>query len=445
MAVKTYQFYDKGLAHASYAIISGKEMAVVDPARDPQPYLDYAIANDARITAIFETHPHADFVSCHAELAEKTGATVYVSEMYGALYPHKGLKDNESISLGFTQIKALHTPGHSPDSITFLLIDQNGEAVSAFTGDTLFIGDVGRPDLREKAGALTAAREDLARKMYQSTRNVLMHLPAATEVMPAHGAGSLCGKALSSDLTSTIGREVASNYALQPMSEDRFVEVLLEDQPFVPAYFGHSVELNRKGAPSLKESLASVPRLSEGSYPTANCLVIDVRPETSFKEEHLAGAINLQDGGKFETWLGSVVKPGEQFFLVGDDASKLEEVLYKASKIGYELYCCGLIVNPGGAKIQSAKISAAEILAVPEELTIIDTRNNGEYKERIIFPQALHIPLPELRDRLNEIPQEKTVVVHCAAGYRSAAAQSIIEGAFPELQVLDLSDDIKSF
>jgi hydroxyacylglutathione hydrolase len=440
-----HQFYDKGLSHASYAFVDDGQMAIIDPSRDPSPYLLYAKEQGAEIIAILETHPHADFVSGHAELAQLTGADIYVSASYGASFIHKALKHGDIIPIGNASIKVLETPGHSPDSLTFLGIDSDGSPSTAFTGDTLFIGDVGRPDLRENVGNLKLSRQDLAREMYRSTRNVLMLLPAALEVLPAHGAGSLCGKALSSDLSSTIGREIASNYALQDMSEDVFVETLLADQPFMPAYFGYDVELNRKGAKAFQSSIDIVPFIKELPHKDSNALFIDVRPETEFKNGHLPGSINLQDGLKFETWLGSVVVPNEEYYLLATTEDQLKTAIEKAAKIGYEAFCKGLFIISEDLSLKSEKISAEELEAVSEEYQIIDVRNYGEYNERVIFPDAMHIPLPELRNRLSEIPQEKAIVVHCAAGYRSAAAQSIIEAKYPELLVLDLSDDVKKF
>jgi glyoxylase-like metal-dependent hydrolase (beta-lactamase superfamily II) len=202
------QFYDETLAHASYAIYSEGEIALVDPARDPQPYMEYASEKGGKICAVIETHPHADFVSSHLEISKRTGAEIFVSELVGADYPHVPFDNGDELKLGKGKLKALNTPGHSPDSISILAIDENGKEMAVFTGDTLFIGDVGRPDLRENAGNLKAKREELARDMYRSTRNILMQLEKDVVVYPAHGAGSLCGKSLSKELYSTIGNQI---------------------------------------------------------------------------------------------------------------------------------------------------------------------------------------------------------------------------------------------
>ena len=219
-----HQFYDKGLAHASYALIRLGKMIVIDPARDPQPYYDFAALNNADIVGVIETHPHADFVSSHLEIHQTTGATIYASKLLGAEYPHESFDDGDVIPLADIKLKALNTPGHSPDSICILVQDENGNDKAIFTGDTLFVGDVGRPDLRENVGNITAAKEKLARQMYHSTREKLMGLPHHVAVYPAHGPGSLCGKNLSPDLKSTIGRELRENYALQLMDELKFVQ-----------------------------------------------------------------------------------------------------------------------------------------------------------------------------------------------------------------------------
>jgi len=439
-----HQFYDKGLAHGSYAIVSEGQMAVIDPTRNPAQYIDFAKQHACKILAIIQTHPHADFVSGFLELSHLTSANIYVSNLYGAEFTHVGVMHLDEIKLGKSVLRILFTPGHSPDSISVLAIDEDGKENSVFTGDTLFIGDVGRPDLRENVGNLKATKEKLAIDMYSSTRRILMLLPSATEVYPAHGAGSLCGKSLSADLRSTIGREVATNYALQNMDEASFVKTLLADQPFMPKYFGYNVGLNKKGAPDYKSSIDAVPILPEGSELPSNAMIVDVRDELSFKKGHIKGAFNIQEGGKFETWLGSIISPDEEFYLVGSSISQLEVALDKCAKIGYEALVIGMVVNAKGTIVYDDKISADE-LKNKEDYVLVDLRNYGEYNDRVIFPNAIHIPLPELRERLSEIPTGKPIVVHCAAGYRSAAGQSIIKKSHPDWEVLDLSDDVKLF
>ena len=438
------QFYDKGLAHASYAVRAGRQVAVIDPGRDPQPYYDFADEHEAEIVAVIETHPHADFVSSHLEMAHETGATIYCSRLLGARYPHRNFDDGDRIRLGSVELHALNTPGHSPDSISVLLIDELAQTRAVFTGDTLFVGDVGRPDLREDTAVGGHAREALAAQLYHSTRQKLMALPGTTKVYPAHGPGSLCGKTTSPDLDSTIAKELTTNYALQPMSERTFVEALLADQPFVPKYFGHDVQLNRQGAPNFENSVRAVPRLPRGAALAPGVLLLDARPAAQFRAGHLPGAINLMDGGKFETWLGSVVGPQEKFYLLADTQIQLDALIRKAAKIGYEGNIQGALLTPAARPATSAAVDVAAVRQHPEQFTIVDIRNRTE-AEKPLFANALLLPLPELRERVGEIPADKPVLVHCAGGYRSAAGASIIQNALPGVPVYDLGEAVKEW
>lgn len=437
------QFEDKGLAHYSYAILSecASEVVLIDPARDPQPYYDYAEENKARIVGVIETHPHADFVSSHLEIHQQTGATIYTHSLVGAEYPHIAFDEGAELQIGKIKLKSLHTPGHSPDSISVVL-EHEGRDKAVFTGDTLFIGDVGRPDLRESAGNVTAKREELARQMYKSTREKLMKLDDDVVVYPAHGAGSLCGKGLSDANTSTIGDERLGNYAQKPMSEDEFVKVLTADQPFIPKYFGYDVSLNKQGAPSYKPSTEGVVLLGKNFKPQEGAVIVDARSEKVFKKGHYKGAINIQNGGKFETWLGSIVGPDERFYLAGESEQQLRELIAKASKIGYELLIKGAFVyeQPGGVK--SEEFNRVSFEENKEDYTIVDIRNTSEVKAGKFFEQAISIPLPELRERADEIPTDKPVVIHCAGGYRSAAGSSIVEATLPGVKVLDMSEAV---
>ena len=439
------QFYDKGLAHASYAIVRLGKMVVIDPSRDPQPYYEFATSHNAAIVGVIETHPHADFISSHLEIHQTTGATIYVSKLLGAEYPHETFDDGDSIQLADIKLKAINTPGHSPDSICILAVDENGTEKAIFTGDTLFIGDVGRPDLREQVGNITAAKEELARQMYQSTRKKIMTLPHHVAVYPAHGAGSLCGRHLSPDLDSTIGRELRENYALAAMDEPRFVDLLIADQPFVPKYFGHDVELNKRGAEPLEKSIAAVPHLKRNALLDQHCVIVDTRPMAVFRKGHLAGAFNIQDGERFETWLGSIIGPDEPYYLIGTDNSTIDLLIRKAAKIGYEKNIRGVLLSPEHAFDYLPDIDLDHFRTHPALYTIIDVRNQNEVNEGIVFAKALTIPLPELRDRLAEIPTDKPIVVHCAAGYRSAAACSIVAAAIGVVPVYDLGEAIGTF
>ena len=437
------QFYDRSLAHASYAVVSNGEMAVVDPARDPKPYYDFAKQHNAEIVAVFETHPHADFVSSHKEIADDTGATIYVSKLLGAEYKHQGFDEGDVVTIGDVKLKALNTPGHSPDSVSIVVEDEDGKDQAVFTGDTLFIGDVGRPDLRESVGNIQAKREELARDMYRSTRNKLMKLDKDVVVYPAHGAGSLCGKSLSTDLDSTIGREIRENYALQPMSEDEFVDVLLEGQPFIPKYFVYDVELNKKGADDYEESIKAVPHLTSEEQLKGG-LIIDTRDQFAFRKGHIKGSINIPaEGGKFETWLGTVVAPEEQFYMISGDEYSLKKVIEKTAKIGYEKNIKGVFIRHSSRGNSIEELDLDGFRMNPEDYTIVDIRNRDEVKEHKIFDHSINIPLPELRDRAGEVPHDKPVVVHCAGGYRSTIGTSIIDHTGAE--VYDLGPAIAKF
>ena len=444
--MKIEQFEDQGLAHFSYAILSecAREIVLVDPARNPQPYYDYAKAHDAKIVAVIETHPHADFVSSHLEIAQATGAVIRVSKLLGADYAYEAFDEGDAFAVGKLTFRALNTPGHSPDSISIVL-SREGRDVAVFTGDTLFIGDVGRPDLREKAGNITAKREELAKQMYHSLREKLMPLADDVLVYPAHGAGSLCGKALSGANSSSIGAEKAGNPMLRPLSEEAFVQQLLADQPFIPKYFGYDVALNKAGAPAYAPGVQQVPRLAPGAALAAGVLVVDTRPEAEFKKGHAAGALNIQQGVKFETWLGSIVGPEESFYLVAADEATLKDLIQKTAKIGYEPLIKGAIVGTPATDATLPVLDVEAFRQHPERYTIVDIRNPVEHRDEPIFAGSLSIPLPELRERAKEIPTDKPVVVHCAGGYRSAMGSSIVAPALPGTAVLDLSEAVKSF
>ncbi|MGK6351322.1 MBL fold metallo-hydrolase [Parapedobacter sp. DT-150] len=439
-----HQFYDNGLAQASYAIVSEGQLALIDPARDPQPYITFAAQQQAQISAIIETHPHADFVSSHLELHQLTGAPIYTSHLVGAEYPHKTFDDGDRIALGAVSLEAINTPGHSPDSICILLLDERNRPHAVFTGDTLFVGDVGRPDLRENVGHLTAKAAALAKQLYHSTREKLMVLPPDVLVYPAHGPGSLCGKNISSDLQSTIGREISGNYALQPMSEDDFVSLVLEQQPFVPHYFEFDVALNKKGAAAFTKSIEAIPVLSHAEGVAAGTLVIDGRPQDQFKAGHLRDAINIPDGLRFETWLGTVVKPGEPFYLSAADRRQLDTLIRKAAKIGYEQQVKALVAIAGGPSV-SVPFDFADFGEHPEDYTVVDIRNASETGGTLIFDHAIPIPLPELRAKAHQLPTEKPIVVHCAGGYRSTIGASIVAAALTDATVQDMGTHISDF
>ncbi len=441
MEIKQFEY--KPLAHYSYAIVDNGEMAVIDPERDPMQYYAYAQEHEARITAVIETHPHADFVSSHLQIHKETGAEIYHSKDLGADYRYQPFDEGQHIMIGDIKVSALNTPGHSPDSIT-IVAEKDGKT-ALFTGDTLFIGDVGRPDLREKAGNMTAKRQELAEMMYDTIQNKFDKLPDGALVYPAHGAGSLCGKNLSSDNSSTLGNERMGNWAFKPQSKEEFVQTLLDSQPFIPSYFGFDVDTNRRGPENLRPAIAKVPlRLNA----TTDGLIVDVRDQIEFKKGHLPGSINIMavsEDSKFETWLGAIVQPEEPFVLVVDKPWDAEKILGRVAKIGYEQQLKSVLTLDKTALVQSNKLDLSDFKNNPNNYTVVDIRNQSEVAEAKFFENALTIPLNDLRSSLSQIPHNKPIIVHCAGGYRSAAGSSIIESASENAQVYDLGENINDF
>lgn len=442
--MKIEQFYDQGLAHASYAVLNNKEIILIDPARNPQIYYDFAEQHDAMIVGVIETHPHADFVSSHLEIHETTGATIFVSELLGADYPHQVFDQGEAIQLGDITLEAINTPGHSPDSISILVVDQDGKEHALFTGDTLFVGDVGRPDLRENAGNIKAKAEDLARKLYHSTREKIMTLPEDVIVYPAHGPGSLCGKNISPELESTIGKELKNNPALQDMSQEEFVKLITEDQPWVPKYFAYNVALNKAGAESFEQSIHAATNMMHAENLTDNVLIVDTRKPEDFKAGHHQNAINIPDSPKFETWLGSIVDPAESFYLIGYDEASVHAVLEKVAKIGYEKSVNGILWNNFGTKKENVFLQN-DFDTNPEDFTILDVRNDSEVKKGKTFKDSISIALPRLRETIEKLPTDKPIVVHCAGGLRSAIASSIVSRKLDNVKVLDMGPTVKQY
>ncbi|HLW31740.1 MAG TPA: rhodanese-like domain-containing protein [Aequorivita sp.] len=441
MIIKQFEY--KPLAHYSYAIISEGKMAVIDPERNPQQYYDLAKSENAEIVAVIESHPHADFVSSHLEIHKTTGATIYNSEKLGADYPHQSFDNGDSIKLGNVTLKSINTPGHSPDSIT-IVATKNNETV-LFTGDTLFIGDVGRPDLREKAGNMKAKREELAEMMYETITTKFNDFPDDALIYPAHGAGSLCGKNLSAANSSTLGNERMGNWAFKKQSKEEFMNTLLDGQPFIPHYFGFDVDINKTGAENLNPSIENIP-FAENA--TANGLIVDMRDAASFKKGHLKGSINIQavsPTAKFETWLGSIIKPEDTFTLVIDKKENKDALLHRIAKIGYEKLLKQVITLSEENLETSEKLDLEDFKRNPDNYTIVDIRNHSEIENGKFFENALAHPLNELRDTAKDIPTNKPIVVHCAAGYRSAAGSGILENKLKNVKIYDLGDDVEQF
>ncbi len=444
--MKIKQFKDDPLAHYSYAIVSNGEMALVDPSRNPMQYYKFAEENNAKIVAVFETHPHADFVSGHLQIHEETGATIYISEKVGVSYPHNSFDEGQSVKIGNATIRPLHTPGHSPDSLTFVAEEDGDTAL--FTGDTLFIGNVGRPDLREKAGNMKAKRVELAKAMYQTMRTKFNEFPDEAVVYPAHGAGSLCGKNMSDAASSTLGDERKGNWAFKEQTEEEFVEEILKDQPFIPAYFGFNVDMNRTGAEMVQKAKYSVPVKLDADKVEDGVTVVDVRDGDAYKKGHLPNSINIMsrtEGDKYETWLGAIIKPEEPFYLVVESVGDIDEILERTAKIGYEKQLKGVVTLSNAVKQTSPQLDLEDFKANKEKYTIVDIRNNGEVAEGKTFEDAVAIPLNELRERAEELPADKPLVVHCAGGYRSASGSSILENKFKDQKVFDLSEAIEDF
>ena len=446
------QFEHKNLSHFSYAILSDceKEVILIDPSRNSEQYIQFAKDNEATIIGVIETHPHADFISSHLELHDELGATIYASKLVEASYPHQSFNEGQQIKFGKIILSALDTPGHSPDSICVVL-EHEGKAKAVFTGDTLFIGDCGRPDLRPGNSDAKAAAEKLAAQMFYSLRKKLMPLSDETIVYPAHGAGTLCGKALSKANSSTIGYEKKTNWSLKNQTEDEFVKELLSDQPFVPAYFSFDVELNKKGAAPFQQNIDAVKMIeSITNEAAAEALnhkywIIDIRKSDAFKNGHLHHSINLMDETKFETWLGSIIKPHEKFYIGADDEDSLIKAIERTASIGYETQIESSFVIDY-TQTKEEKINVEEFKNHPDNYTTIDVRNKSEVKEKKPFKNSLSIPLGELRENVDKIPVDKQIVVHCASGYRSAAGSSLLQSILRnKVKVFDLSDAVKQF
>ncbi|WP_417620122.1 MBL fold metallo-hydrolase [Oceanihabitans sediminis] len=442
------QFEDKPLAHYSYAIISEGEMAVVDPSRDVKPYYELAEMHNAKIVAVFETHPHADFVSSHLQIHKETGADIYVSKLVGASYPHIPFDDGDTLSLGKVTFKAINTPGHSPDGITVIAVDDKDNHIM-FSGDTLFIGDVGRPDLREKAGNMKAKREELAKSMYHTVKNKFNDLPDSTIIYPAHGAGSLCGKNLSTDPSSTLGRERKENWVFKNLSEADFIEHILKDQPFIPSYFGYNVDINKEGADNFEISIAKPSfQFQVDKLEVSETLIVDIRNQDDYNKNHLPKSINIiaeTEDDKFETWLGAIVKPEEPFYVVLNSVKDREKVLSRIAKIGYEKQLKGMMTLGKATFADSKPFNLEDFKNNKNKYTIVDVRNKSEVEEQMFFKDAITIPLDQLRDSEANIPTDKPIVVHCAGGYRSATGSSIISNLTNKVPVYDLSDAVENY
>jgi glyoxylase-like metal-dependent hydrolase (beta-lactamase superfamily II) len=431
------QFYLGCLAHASYMIGSGDEAVVVDPQRDVEQYIAESAAQGLKIKYVIETHLHADFVSGHCELAARAGAEIIFSQHANATFPHRAVRDGDEINIGRVTLRFMETPGHTPDSISVLVIDRDvsGEPQKVLTGDTLFIGDVGRPDL---SGSRGHTAEAMAATLYESLHGKLLKLDDAVEVFPAHGAGSMCGRNISNETSSTIGQQRKFNYALGAMSKNEFVRMMTTGMPAAPTYFSRDAEINRTGAPAL-EALPRPVSLTPDAFELLvreGALVLDVRAAAAYGEAHLPGSLNIGLGGQFASWAGSLVAPDTPLLLVADDESKVEEAVLRLARVGLE-NVRGFLQGGTSAWVESGRatnavpqISVAELhrrIQEEPDMQLLDVRRPAEY-ESGHAPRALLAPLSELQSNpLDSLDPARAVAVICAGGYRSSAATSLLE------------------
>ena len=429
------QFYLTCLAHASYMIGSQGEAAVIDPQRDVDLYLEAAEEQGLKIRHIFETHLHADFVSGHKELAARTGATIYIGDRAHAGFPHTALRDGSEINMGAVRIRTLETPGHTAESVCLVVTDteKSSEPWGVLTGDTLFIGDVGRPDLSP-----AHTPQELAGLLYDSLHQKLLRLPDATLVYPAHGAGSLCGRSMRAERSSTIGTERLTNYALQIGSREEFIQQVTANLPARPGYFLQDAEINRSGAEALTDR-PPLPELAPAELQTLldqKANVIDVRPPEEFAAGHIAGSINIALSGQFASWAGTILGHGSKPALVAETDAQIEEANLRLSRVGIEDvrgYLAGGISTwqkAGLTLVSTPQISAQELNEKLQGgmVRVLDVRREGEWQAGHI-PHAQHQALDAFPQGLPALDDHVTVAVHCKSGYRSIIACSLLERA----------------
>ena len=437
------QFYLNCLAHASYLIgdEQSRTAAVVDPQRDIGQYLSLAREHSLDIKHVFLTHFHADFVAGHLELRDRTGATIYLGAAARAEYVFTPVHDGDVIEFGRVQLRPLETPGHTAESISILVydLDRSGtEPEAVLTGDTLFVGDVGRPDLRV---ALGWSATDLGGLLYDSLRSKLLTLPDRSLVYPAHGAGSLCGKALSKETFSTIGEQRRFNYALQPMSKTAFVELVTADQPEAPSYFTYDAVLNSKERPTLDETLERISPLKLDHVlalqSSAHAQILDTRDPADFAAVHLDGSINVGLGGQYATWAGTVLSRDQPIVIIADPGREHESAT-RLGRIGFD-HIVGYLED-GLQSIASrpeltisterlsAQVAADRVHGQADDGTpmLIDVRAPRERDQKRI-PGSLSIPLNHLAERTSELPADRPLLVYCAGGYRSSIAASLLQ------------------
>ena len=433
MSVQIDRFYLGCLAHASYLVSSEGIAAVIDPQRDVDIYVDAAAKANLKIDYVILSHLHADFVSGHLELSERTGAKVYIGAGSGATFPHIDAKDGDTVRFGTAQLEFRSTPGHTLESISIVLTDPS-RPPAVFTGDTLFIGDVGRPDLSP-----THTPPQLAELLYNSLHTKLLTLPDDSEVFPAHGAGSLCGRQMSNEASSTIGKQRTSNYALLAKSADEFVHLLTDHLPPRPEYFAREVELNRKGAAAIEDlpelkafTAAEVLKLqSEGA------VVVDTRPAMQFAVAHVPGSLHIALTGQYASWAARILGLDKRLIIVGEDPEHIRESQLRLARVGVENvagYLTGGIaawIKDGYELDYIPQISAqefTELRAQEPDIQVVDVREPSEWEGGAI-PGSINIPLGQVADRAGELDPDKLSVVHCKGGYRSSIATSLLRRA----------------
>jgi hydroxyacylglutathione hydrolase len=436
--MKLEQIYTGCIAHAAYYLESNGEVAIFDPLREVQPYIEQAEKNNAQIKYVFETHFHADFVSGHLDLAKKTGATIVYGPTAKPGFEATVAEDNQVFKVGNCQVKTIHTPGHTMESTCYLIIDEEGKEHGIITGDTLFIGDVGRPDLAQHVIA-DLTEEKLAAHLFESLRNKIMPLSDDLIVYPNHGAGSACGKKMSKETTDTLGNQKKINYALRPdMSKEEFIKELLTGLTAPPGYFPKNVLMNIQGY----ESLDTV--MERGDKPmdantfelVANetgALVLDTRDANEFAKGFIPNSINIGLEGSFAMWVGEMIKDIKQEILLVTDIGKEEEAIIRLSRVGYD-HTIGYLKGGFETWKQAGKevdiverISAEELAKNTSQFTqIIDVRKKSEYDSEHLVG-AINIPLNEINNHLAEFPKDQRFVLHCAGGYRSMIASAILK------------------
>jgi hydroxyacylglutathione hydrolase len=436
--MKVEQIYTGCLAQGAYYIESDGEVAIIDPLREVQPYIDIANKNGAKIKYILETHFHADFVSGHVTLAEKTGATIVYGPNAKPKFEVHIAADNELLSLGKVKIKVLHTPGHTMESTTYLLQDEQGKDTAIFSGDTLFLGDVGRPDLAQKAATIT--QEELAETLFDSLRTKIMPLADDVTVYPGHGAGSACGKNMMKETVDSLGNQKKMNYALRAdMTKAEFVKEVTDGLLAPPAYFPLNVQMNKEGYASIDDILArGTKALSPAEFiavvAASGAVVLDVRHESKFVEAHIPGSIFIGLDGQFAPWVGAVIAEVKQPLLLLCEKGREEESVTRLARVGFD-NVLGYLRDGISAWVQDGQevdhlksLSAAEFKASLEQghQPVVDVRKLTEYESEHVIG-ALNIPLNDINAKMTEFPADKDFYLHCAGGYRSVIASSILK------------------